>query len=252
MGDPFVEERGNGPGLEAKADDFLGSLDLDAKDSLDIFQSLGAGGASAGSGAALPISARDLAAGSVEDFNTFMARLRKQSEAGPVASPAASPAGYGAARSSRPPLMAGASTSQRGSPTGDATIPARERVRTNSPALQSAANAVLRTGSVDVAPSGRGVVASWGSRPSSAGSGAHLSLRELRQQRRKPRTAEDVALPGQEGRAEADSAVPVPDGGPGLPLNATAVASLGARPEPGSLGALRSAVRRPPSRDRVA
>ena len=68
------------------------------------------------------------------------------------------------------------------------------------------------------------------SRPSSANSNAIPSLRELRAQRRKPRTAEDVSLSGQDA-----ASAQLPDGGLGLNLHATMseVRSSRPLPEPG-------------------
>lgn len=102
----------------------------------------------------------------------------------------------------------------------------RERVRTGSPVLRSAADAVLRTGSAELRP----------------GSGPP-SLRVLRQQRRPPRTAEDVTP------ASPASAASAVIGAPGCKLNATTSGQRAGSAEPSALEALR-AERRSASRGR--
>jgi len=217
----------------------------DPADSLDILQEFKARSASVDGVSPRPDDIASIAANGTEDFDTFVARLKRQSAGGSSDNQCEQSVAY----NGRPPPISRGGTpaaSQRGSPTGDPSVLRRERVRTGSPALRSAASAVLRTGSMDARPT-----SGASSRPSSANSGAHPSLRELREQRRKPRTVEDIILPGQETLHSKMSAVPVPDGGLGISLNATTVETRSSRSQAdaGSLESLRAAARRPPSRD---
>lgn len=195
----------------------------------------------------------NIAGADPEDFDAFLARLRSQVGSSSVAHTEAvsgsanAGGGVTSVRGTRPPFLA--SDALPHSPPSDplASVPGasrRERVRTGSPILRSAAGAVLRSGSMDSRPlrPGSGGSGRPGSGGSVASAGSNLpSLRELRQQRRKPRTAEDVLLGG-----DVESNSGIASGGPGIGLHATAVAHRGH--EHTALEALRAS-RRPPSRD---
>lgn len=167
-----------------------------------------------------------LAAASDEDFEAFLGQLRAQ---------AGIPTGTGPSAAAAP-----APSGQR--------ISTKDRAREGSPLLRGAASAMLQPPqSVRSRPGSGNSIAS-------GGSAATPSLKELRDQRRKPRTAEDMPPHMSDLSPGAASAVPIAQGGPGIGLHATYGASNylpsqapGAAQSP-TLEALRLRHDRPPSK----
>lgn len=138
-----------------------------------------------------------LAAASDEDFEAFLGQLRAQ---------AGIPTGTGPAVAAAP------------APSGP-RISTKDRAREGSPLLRGAASAMLQPPlSVRSRPGSGNSIAS-------GGSAATPSLKELRDQRRKPRTAEDMPPHMSDLSPGAASAVPIAQGGPGIGLHATYGAS---------------------------
>eukprot|EP00929_Paragymnodinium_shiwhaense_P031055 TRINITY_DN17484_c0_g1_i1.p1 TRINITY_DN17484_c0_g1~~TRINITY_DN17484_c0_g1_i1.p1 ORF type:complete len:1869 (+),score=537.40 TRINITY_DN17484_c0_g1_i1:141-5747(+) len=264
----------------------------DSLDSLDFLaQSGGCGGSTMQQSAVVtpqsvvsaidverPLQAPDfaaLAASEPEDFDAFLERLKKKVETGNVATPSGA-GGHGGGAHHLPHELRSPAGTGSSRVAADARLDSlsqvqgalrRERVRTGSPVLRNAASSVLRAGSLDSRIgsdrplSGEGAVVRTSSlsRPGSASSVASSnipSLRELRQQRRKPRTVEDATLHydgyGDAARAAA-SAVPIAIGAPGVGLHSTIAGEGGRRDAgrpPSALEQLRLARKqRPPSGD---
>ncbi|CAK9067911.1 unnamed protein product [Durusdinium trenchii] len=182
-----------------------------APDSLDLLQNVqdyraSNGIAMAGSNASSllglgtqrPIAKDDfaaLAAATPEDFDAFLARLKGQDGQS-----------LGQSARGRSPQVSGMSV--------------KERAKFGSPTLRAAAGSLL--GASERAPSGHSGRPESGSSATSLNSGgAPGALRDLRNQRRKPKTAEDLLVHG------SDLTVPGPaQAGPGTSLHATVPAAL--------------------------
>lgn len=224
------------PGMECTQPELLSSVQ---PDSLDFLHGLGGLGAAAGTlgtisldglGTQRPIVKDDFAAfaaATPEDFDAFLSKLRAQTNHDGMdrtdRMQAKSSEGKESARGRQPPG-------------GMAT--AKERAKFGSPTLRAAAGSLINqdhlrptSGQSQVS----GVSALSAGRPGSGGSacslnsGAPASLRDLRHQRRKPKTTEDQAHDLPTGA--------LPDAGPGTSLHATVPVSVSH--EPSALQALR-------------
>ena len=188
-----------------------------AQDSLDLLQhgheykasNVGAMASSnaslVGLGTQRPIAKDDfaaLAAATPEDFDAFLSRLKDAQSQGPKEI-----LGHGQS----------GQTSARGRSGQVSGMSVKERAKFGSPTLRAAAGSLL--GNSDRPPSGHSARPESGSSATSLNSGG--GLRDLRNQRRKPKTAEDALLHG------SDLTVPGPAAaGPGTSLHATVPATM--------------------------
>ena len=229
------------PGMEYTQPELLSSVQ---PDSLDFLQGLGGLGAAAstlgsvsldGLGTQRPIVKDDFAAfaaATPEDFDAFLSKLRAQTNQDRM---------DGMDRTDRihaRPSEGKDSARGRQPPGGIAT--AKERAKFGSPTLRAAAGSLmnqdhLRPTSGQSQMSGVSALSAGPGRPGSGGSacslnsGAPASLRDLRHQRRKPKTTED--------QADLPTGAALPDTGPGTSLHATVPSSVSR--EPSALQALR-------------
>ena len=198
-------------------------------DSLDFLQGLGLADLAAstmgttsldGLGTQRPIAKDDFAAfaaATPEDFDAFLSRLRSQP------SPSQEkPEGKDSARGRQPVA-------------GSAGVSAKDRAKFGSPTLRAAAGSLLQDRPASGQSQISGVSAISAGRPGSGGSAGSLNsgvaLRDLRNQRRKPRTTEDYLS------HDLPVGAALPDAGPGTSLHATLPVSVPR--EPSALQALR-------------